>query len=85
MRRQMRMGTDYHSDAGNEGDGADHDPRKEHTRAAGQVRRETGFDRSISYYIVWYQNIANTPYSGVLFSYALLVSITFYEQICFSD
>ena len=41
--------------------------------------------RSFSYHILWYLNIENTPYGGLKFSYALLVSITFYEQICFSD
>jgi len=54
-------------------------------KPCGNPSEEIGFDRSISYYILCYQNIAHTPYSGVLFSYALLVSITFYEQIFFSD
>ena len=39
----------------------------------------------LSYHILWYLNIENTPYGGLEFFYALLVSITFYEQICFSD
>ncbi len=37
------------------------------------------------YHILWCLNIENTPYGGLKFSYALLVSITFYEQICFFD
>jgi hypothetical protein len=28
---------------------------------------ETGFDKSISSYILWFKNNVNTPYSGVLF------------------
>ena len=35
--------------------------------------------------MLWYLNIENTLYGGLEFSFALPVSVTFYEQICFSD
>ena len=40
--------------------------------------------RFFSHHILWYLNIENTRYGGLNFSYALLVSITVYEQNCFS-